>query len=231
MSATERAGVRRAAWATAAGLAIALAAAGCRPTGGAPAATLEAYGDALEGGDYERAYEMMSEEFRARHSQDDFVRMMKESPREVEETAARLGGSPREVEITADLRYGLGDRLRLVLEDGQWRIASNPIAYYAQSTPREALRSFVRAYELERWDVLLRFVPNEYRERMTVETVREQFQGPRKDAIATMMNILQANLDEPITEVRGNEARMPYGEKYEVQFVREDGLWKIKDLD
>src|SRR5690606_4730584 len=125
MSATERAGVRRAAWAMAAGLAIALAAAGCRPTGGAPAATLEAYGDALEGGDYERAYEMMSEEFRARHSQDDFVRMMKESPREVEETAARLGGSPREVEITADLRYGLGDRLRLVLEDGQWRIASN----------------------------------------------------------------------------------------------------------
>jgi hypothetical protein len=120
--------------------------------------------------------------------------------------------------------------MRLVREDGEWRIASNPMAFYSQATPREALRSFVRAYNLERWDVMLRFVPRKYAERMDERKMRDQFQGPHRDRIATMMNMIQANLDEPITE-RGNEARMPYGESFEVKFVREDSKWKIQDLD
>jgi hypothetical protein len=45
-----------------------------------------------------------------------------------------------------------------------------------------------------------------------------------------LMNMLEANIDEPI-EPKGNEARMSYGERYEVKFVKEDGAWKIKDLD
>ena len=57
-----------------------------------------------------------------------------------------------------------------------------------------------------------------------------QFQGPHREQIAAMTVVIQANLDEPITE-KGNEARMPYGESFEVNFVREDGKWKIKDLD
>lgn len=211
--------------------ALLVLAAACGGGHSAPVAALDAYRDALRSGDYAEAYELMSEEFRSRHSQAEFVRRMEENPREVEETAARLEGAAGDMEVSAELRYGLGERMRLIQEDGAWRIASNPIAFYGQSSPREALRSFVRAYDLERWDVMLRFVPDSYRERMTVETIREQFEGPRKDEIATMMNILQANLDEPITDVRGNEARMPYGDKYEVQFVREDGRWKIKDLD
>ena len=39
-------------------------------------------------------------------------------------------------------------------------IASNVVDFYDQSTPRAALRSFVRAMERERYDVVLRMVPN-----------------------------------------------------------------------
>ena len=46
----------------------------------------------------------------------------------------------------------------------------------------------------------------------------------------TLMNTLEANVDEPIVE-RGNDARMAYGDRYEVKFVKEDGVWKLKDLD
>jgi len=45
-----------------------------------------------------------------------------------------------------------------------------------------------------------------------------------------MMNMIRANLDEPITD-KGNEARMPYGDRFEVKFVLEEGKWKIQDLD
>ena len=39
-----------------------------------------------------------------------------------------------------------------------------------------------------------------------------------------------ANVDEPIIE-HGNEARMSYGDRFEVKFLKEDGAWKLKDLD
>lgn len=195
-----------------------------------PEATLEAYGKALEKGEYAAAYRLMSESFRAKHSKEEFVRILKESDQEVRETAARLRGAPEAVEVSAEFTYGLGDQMRLVQEDGSWRIASNPMDFYGQATPRDALRSFIRAYELERWRTMLRFVPNKYAERMTVEKMKKQFQGQKREEIAARMNMIKANLDEPITE-KGNEARMRYGDRYEVSFVREDQRWKIKDID
>jgi hypothetical protein len=45
-----------------------------------------------------------------------------------------------------------------------------------------------------------------------------------------LINTLEANVDEPIVE-RGNDARMSYGDRFTVQFVKEDGVWKLKDLD
>lgn len=210
---------------------LCLAFAGCPSKASrGPTSTLDIYGNALSESNYGRAYEMMSEQFRAKHSRKEFERMMKENRREVDETAARLKKAHRTFDVTAEFRYGLGDTMRLVREDGKWRIASNPIRFYTQTTPRDALRSFVRAYRLKRWDVMLRFVPNSYREKMSIDKMREQFEGMHRDENGSMMNMLEANLDEPI-EDKGNEARMPYGDRYEVKFVREDGLWKIQDLD
>jgi hypothetical protein len=77
---------------------------------------------------------------------------------------------------------------------------------------------------------MLRFVPNKYREKMDVPKMREQFAGAHQQEVAIRMNMLEANLGEPIVD-KNNEARMPYGERYEVKFQREDGDWKIKDID
>jgi hypothetical protein len=48
--------------------------------------------------------------------------------------------------------------------------------------------------------------------------------------MAQLINMLEANLDEPVDE-QGNEARMRYGAGLEVKFVREDGRWRLRDLD
>jgi hypothetical protein len=211
-------------------LAVALTLGACGGGGAGPSGTLDRYSASLHDQDYSAAYEMMSSSFRAKVSRDEFVRMMKENPKEVQETATRLGGSRRRIEVSADFEYGLGDTMRLVQEDGRWRIASNPLAFYDQTTPRGALRSFLRAYRLERWDVMLRFVPDKYREKMDAGKMREQFLGASRQQMEIMMNMLEANVDAPIVE-KGNEARMAYGERYEVKFVREDGAWKLRDLD
>jgi hypothetical protein len=210
-------------------LALAVLAA-CGGGGAGPTGTLDSYSSSLREKDFAGAYDLMSSGFRAKVSRDEFVRMMRENPKEVQETASRLGGGRRRIEVSADFEYGLGDTMRLVQEDGRWRIASNPLAFYDQTTPRGALRSFLRAYRLERWDVMLRFVPDKYREKMDAAKMREQFVGASRQQMEIMMNMLEANIDAPIVE-KGNEARMAYGERFEVKFAREDGAWKLADLD
>ena len=172
----------------------------------------------------------MSSSFRNKVSREDYVRMMRDNPREVDETADRLRGRHGSIEVSAEFEYGLGDQMRLVQEDGHWTIATNPLSFYDQSSPKAALRSFLRAYRLERWDVMLRFVPNAYREKMDAAKMKMQFTGGSKDQMESLMNTLEANVDEPIIE-RGNDARMSYGDRSTVQFVKEDGAWKLKDLD
>lgn len=198
--------------------------------GPGPNAALDGYGRALKNHDYATAYGLMSSSFRAKVSKDDYVRMMRDNPREVDETADRLRGKHGRLEVTAELEYGLGDRMRLVQEDGHWKIGSNPLDYYDQSSPQSALRSFVRAYRLERWDVMLRFVPNAYREKMDVAKMKAQFTGGSKDKMELLMTTLEQNVTE-VPQERGNDARLKYGDASEVKFIKEDGAWKLKDLD
>jgi hypothetical protein len=198
--------------------------------GSGPNRTLDRYGTALKDRDFGAAYDLMSSSFRGKVSRDDYVRMMRDNGREVNETADRLRGKKGNIEVSAEFEYGLGDTMRLVQEGGQWRIATNPLGFYDQSSPKAALRSFIRAYRLERWDVMLRFVPNSYREKMDAKKMQAQFTGPSREQMENLVNTLEANVDEPITE-RGNDARMSYGDRYTVQFLKEDGAWKLKDLD
>jgi hypothetical protein len=198
-------------------------------SGQGPSDTLDKYSHALKNHEFGAAYDLMSTGFRNKVSRDDYVRMMRDNQREVEETADRLRGRHSSMEVSAEFEYGLGDQMRLVQEGGRWKIATNPLAFYDQSTPAATLRSFIRAYRLERWDIMLRFVPNDWRKRMDVGKLKNQFTGPSKDQMETLMNTLEAHVDEQIFE-RGNDARMQYGER-EVKFVKEDGVWKIKDLD
>jgi len=205
------------------------AAAGCGHAKG-PNQTLDNYGAALKNHDFGAAYDLMSSSFRGKVSRDDYVRMMRDNAREVSETADRLRGKKGSIEVSAEFEYGLGDTMRLVQEGGQWRIATNPLGFYDQATPKAALRSFIRAYRLGRWDVMLRFVPNSYREKMDAAKMQAQFTGPSREQMENLINTLEANVDEPIIE-RGNDARMTYGDRYTVQFLKEDGAWKLKDLD
>ncbi len=202
---------------------------GCRPSSG-PEATLDRYARLLQKRDYATAYDLMSGDYRARVTRDEYVKQMRDAPREVDDTADKLRANRTAVEVSAEFTFGLGESLRMVQERGRWRIAHDAFNYYDQASPRAALRAFVRAYQLQRWDVMLRFVPAAYAAKMTAEKVQLQFTGPSKDQIEALVAMLSANTNEPISE-SGNVATLNYGVTNEVSFVREDGIWKIKDLD
>jgi hypothetical protein len=205
--------------------------AGCARNTSKPLNAVDAYVEALKHHNFGAAYDLMSEKYRREHSREEFIRQLKQSPQEVDETAAALSTEKRSVEVAAHMIYGdLHDSLELAQEEGAWKIVGDPLDYYPQDDPRSALKSFLRALKHKRYDIVMRLVPDKWKEGMTVEVIRAQFEGDKKEEVENMENLLTANIEGEI-QLTGDTARMPYGERFEVKFKREDGVWKIDDPD
>jgi hypothetical protein len=194
-----------------------------------PAAAVEVYADAVASGNYARAYDLMSAEYQRRVSREEFIKMLRESPADLREGARRLRAGAHALSVHASYVYeDTGEELRLVQEDGKWRFDVNPLDFYPQDTPRGALRSFIRAVELKRYDVLVRLVPKSYA--MTEAQLRTQFEGPMAKEVAALLGRLRGALDAPV-DLHGDQASILYGDRQEIRFRREDGVWKIEDFD
>ncbi len=148
-----------------------LVAAGCSSSSlsQGPNDTLRAYARALEEKRVEDAYSLLSEEARRAIPLDAFRRMVLENPEDVIEVAralARPSGTP---EVHATVTLPNGEELRLLFEDGRWRVDAAAVDLYGQQTPRQTLLGFLRAYEKKRYDVILRYVPDADREAVSSE--------------------------------------------------------------
>lgn len=216
-------------------LALAAAAAlnaGCGGAGASatPEAVVEGFASQIRAGRYEAAYATMSEAYRRRVPYEEFRRYLTDNPDEAQDLIRALSRVDGPADVSAQVPYGDGDSLRLTLDGSRWRIQGNVVNFYDQSSPRNALRSFVRAMERRRYDVVMRFVPNADVEGMTEERMRDAWEGEGREEIDRLLANLRASLDNPIEEV-GDRATMPYGERFTVQFLLEDGVWKIEDPD
>lgn len=214
---------------------IALAAAVYGACGGPPApktpdAALERFTVALRAERYAKAYALMSPDYRRRVSLEEFRNHLRNHPDEVDNVTEQLANRSAPPEVTASVALGEGETLELVRDDGEWRLLGNVVNFYDQSTPRAALRSFIRAMERRRYEVVMRFVPEADRKGMSVEQMRKAWEDEGRKEIERLLAKLRSHVEDPI-EVVGDRATMPYGERFSVQFVREDGVWKIEDPD
>ncbi|HVX96835.1 MAG TPA: hypothetical protein VHK47_18105 [Polyangia bacterium] len=214
------------------GAALAL---GCARAASGPAATLSALGGALERKDYDAAYAMTSADFRARVPREAFRAELEEAGAEAQGLARRLRGAGEAARPRVTVDLAPGEPVSLVEEGGRW-VVDDPTLFepWSQRTPRAALRSFVRALEQRRYDVVLRLCPTQRRPTLSVDALRAYWEGDHKGENAALLTRLRAALDAPvappIVEI-GDEARMPYGGGGEVRLVREDGAWKIENPD
>lgn len=187
---------------------------------------------ALRAGRWDDAYDLMSDDYRRRVPRDEFHRRLDASRDEARETAALLERPDGPAEQVARLDLAQGETVALVRENEVWRVDTSLVDFYDQSSPRAALRSFVRAMARHRWDVVLRFVPAADREGMTPDKIRDAFEGEGREQAARLVAQLRAHIDDPIEEI-GDRASLRYGEGdgHTVLFVREDGVWKVEDPD
>jgi hypothetical protein len=203
----------------------------CARSGAGPTATLSALGAALDRKDYDAAYALTSADFRARVPLAAFRAELEEAGADTAALAHRLraAGERSGPEVTVELAPG--EPMTLVEEGGRW-LAADPATFepWSQTTPRAALRSFVRALEQRRYDVVLRLCPTARRGELSVAALRDYWEGEHKAENAQLVARLRAALGAPIVET-GDEAHMPYGAGAEARLVREDGAWKIEDPD
>jgi hypothetical protein len=209
-------------------LALALGAcAGSTPRSTTPEQTVHALARALSEGKHEEAYALMSDDYRARVSLEQFKQALGENTDEVLEFSNLLGNVrgpiAEEAIVSADDR-----ELRLRSQGDRWVIESDVATFYDQSTPRAAVHAFVRALSHKRYDVLLRLCPSSDKTGTTAENMEAAWSGRARDDVERMLMNLRAHRDDPI-EVTGNRAVMPYGDGMQVQLVREDALWKVED--
>jgi len=106
---------------------------------------------------------------------------------------------------------------------------------YPAQSPEQALASFLRAYENQRYDVILRFTPNADlggEHGLDERTLRQAWEGPLREEIEQKVAMLRAALagKAPIERVGEEQALMAYGPGRAISFVLEDGVWKIRDF-
>jgi hypothetical protein len=198
------------------------------PAVAGPGDVLAAYQAALRAGKLDDAWALLSSKWRATHDRAGFERTLSPDDKRAAET--RLRGA--RVELEAEVETADGEKLPLVFEDGAWKLARDPLDFYPQATPKEALRSFIRAVQLLRWDVALRFVPTRYRQQITVEKLRDRWQGERRSELVASLELVRLHLRDPLEPgASDEEVRLPLGEKKQAKLVREGTAWKIEALE
>lgn len=202
---------------------------GCAHRPEQPGTVVASFGAALVRGDLRGAYLLTSAEFQRRMPFEAFAAGVAAGGSEPAALGQRLvaeaPGIPPRVEVT----LSLGEQVPLVLEAGRWRIDGPVYEAWGQGTPRAALRTFIRALDARRYDVVLRLVPDRYRAGLTAERLRDFWEGAHKDEHRALLERIRGAAGGPMTE-SGDEARLsvPDGE---VKLVREVGFWKILDPD
>jgi hypothetical protein len=203
---------------------------GCahRPEG--PAVTVAAFGTAVARGDLRTAYGLTSTEFRRRMPFEAFAAGFKAGGDEPVALGKRMVAEAPRIAPRVEIELSLGERVPLLLEDGAWRVDGPIYEAWGQGTPRAALRTFVRALDERRYDVVLRLVPNRYRAGLSADNLRIYWEGERQKENRALLAQLRAALGAPISE-SGDEAHLAYPPGREARLLREGGQWKVEDPD
>lgn len=137
---------------------------------------------------------------------------------------------PTSVRPEATLLLGPSDPARVVWTDDGWRFSTDPSDYYAQGTPREALRSLVRASHRQRWDRLIDLAPRRYRIGLSPQDLQRAWtEGEHAKELRAARDRLAEHLADPI-RADSHEAVLLLGGGRAARLEREGDRWVVVDF-
>lgn len=195
-----------------------------------PQTALRRYAQSVREGDARAAYEWLSDDAKKRMPFNVFERTLKDRPEDLIGMAGALDRPSETREIRATVTTAEGDELGLVYEDGAWHADLSAIDLYSQADPVTSLKSFVRAFDAKRYDVLVRFAPLNHREGLSPEILKAAWEGEQRPEMLELVQALHAQLPTAQAEIVGDRATVAYGQSSAVMLLLEDGAWKIEEF-
>ncbi len=210
-------------------LMTAVLASACGHAPAAPGTALARFGEALSRGDLRAAYAMTSPDLQQRVPFEAFAAGFQGPAADPASLGRRIAAEANRVAPRVEVELATGERVPLVFEDGQWRVDGPVYEAWGQESPRAALRTFVRALDARRYDVLLRLMPDRVRGGLTAERLRKFWEESDPDVHRRLLAKVRTAAAAPLVEA-GDEAHAPLADGGEVRLVREPGGWKIEGL-
>lgn len=143
---------------------------------------------------------------------------------------ARGLAKPDQVRSGATLFVAADQPLAVHWTGQAWVFVEDPTLVYDQASPRAALRSLVRASELQRWDVLLGLAPERYRLGLSEDDLRRAWtEGEYAAALQAARERLLLHLADPIVS-DAHEAVLDLGDGETAHLEREGSRWVVVDF-
>lgn len=209
---------RRAAW----GLLLVLGACASQ----APQDVLRDYRSAVAEGRIDRVRSLSDAHFRDAYDPAALAKQLRKNPRLFTEAAARLEGLER-LEMVGTTSSG--ERVRLVLEDGRWRVAEGGLLMPDFGTPEGVTRTFFFA-ATGHIELLRDCLPEEAAQRFASDYQLGKHLHTHRERIFAARDEL-GPITDGMAVVKGKRARIPYGTNKAVELILEGDRWRVVDLE
>jgi hypothetical protein len=182
-----------------------------------PRLTAQRWAAAVESGNEEEMYALLSAPARQAHGQAGVARLLASDRRELVALARAGAASTAALETSASVVFADERTARVVLEGGQFRVAAAGALPAGAATPRDALRELREVLAQRSFAGLLRV--------LTRDSARS-LDGGLDDLVEALAESSSVEID---VEGRRATAQLPGG--HTVKLEREDGIWRVKEFD
>jgi hypothetical protein len=182
-----------------------------------PRVAARQWAEAVQAKDEDAMYALLTDGARRAHGRDGVARLLATDREELLGLARAATASTAVIETHADVSFG-GDRTaRVVLEEGQFRVAAAAALPAGAESPRDALRELRDVLSQRSFAGLLRVLTRES---------AQSLDGGLEDVVEALAEPSTVPID---VEGRRATARLPGG--HTVTLEREDGIWRVKEFD
>jgi hypothetical protein len=219
---------------------------GCaRPQRADPQPIAQRYLQLAVSGNSDGAFDLLDDQAQRRCDRSCFQKLLASQRGELALALAQLQAGEARVEYRSELHLADGSSLRLAqsgppadkpsagkLPATPYLFSDSPLNFYPQDSPLRTLRAFMRAVELRRYDVLVRFIPQSLEAQYREATLRQRFDGPGRSTLLGQLAAIQRHLGEPFTyDSQGQTAQLALGDGKEARLQLEDGRWRVVQLE
>jgi hypothetical protein len=182
-----------------------------------PRSAASAYADAAARGDAAAIYAMLDTESRRSMTLDDVRRMVAEERAELADQAKAIRSPQAEVKAAARVRFADGEDAVLQIQNGRFLVSSADAMPTGAHTPSQALEELRRVLARRSYAGLMRVLT----------------QGSRSSMESDLRSLVQG-LENPEgldVQQTGDSAVVHVPGGHLVKLRREEGMWRIEDVD